>query len=276
MTTSARQTTREVSLISSPLEPPNPLPSQRSKLSLRLLRTGSPRPRRPASSSAASQWLRRSTIAFRRTASGSSSQVLSLSSGGRPRPTAVPREVEQIDGSSHVVVVAVPLQRDVISEPLCLLICIRVAAHPRQQPREVGDFALSLIEGEELGHPQRDESLPQDVLHRLPKPKVSAERDRGNQFGEADSRGSGSAHGTSLDNRSGELPNARLYGPRRASPVLSAGRAPERQSSPLGVSSSLERGQPITHLKPRSSPGTPAAVGRMRGPLARRPASDLG
>ena len=95
--------------------------------------------------------------------------------------------------------VAVPFQRDVISEPLCLFICIRVAAHPGQQPREVGDFALSLIEGEELGHPQRDESLPQDVLHRLPKPKVRAERDRGNEFGEADSRRSGSAHGPSLE-----------------------------------------------------------------------------
>jgi hypothetical protein len=119
---------------------------------------------------------------------------LNLSSGGRPRPTV-------IDGSSHVVVVAVTLQRDVIPEPLCLLIGIRMAAHPGQQPREVGHFALSLIEGEELGHPQRNQSLPQNVLHRLPEPKVGAERDRGNELGEADSRRSGSTHGPSLEQR---------------------------------------------------------------------------
>jgi hypothetical protein len=137
----------------------------------------------------------------------------------------VPREVEQIDGSSHVVVVAVPLQRDVISKPLCLLIGIRVAAHPRQQTREIGDFALSLIEGEELGHPQRDQSLSQDVLHRLPEAKIRAERDRGNEFGEADSRRCGSAHGLSLDNGAGSTAT-------RAAPVLSARRGRERQSPP--------------------------------------------
>jgi hypothetical protein len=69
-----------------------------SKLSLRLRRTGSPRPRRLASSSAASQWLRRSTIALRRTASGSSSHVLSLSSGGRPRPTLCHAKVSRSTG----------------------------------------------------------------------------------------------------------------------------------------------------------------------------------
>lgn len=116
-----------------------------------------------------------------------------------PPSHAVPGEVEHIDGSSHVVAVAVPLQRDVISEPLRLFIGIRVAAHPGQKPREIGDFALSLIEGEELGHPQRDQSLPQNVLHRLPQPKIRAERDRGDEFGEADSRRIGSAHGPSLE-----------------------------------------------------------------------------
>jgi hypothetical protein len=101
------------------------------------------------------------------------------------------------------------------------------------------------------------------VLHRLPEAKVGAERDRGNQFGEADSRGSGSAHGPSLDNGSGKLLTL-LCTATRAAPVLSASRAPQRQSS-LGVGSSVERGQPITHLKRRSSPATPAAVGHMRG-----------
>jgi hypothetical protein len=76
-----------------------------------------------------------------------------------------------------------------------------MAAHPGQQPREVGHFALGLIEGEELAHPQRDESLPQDVLHRLPEPEVCAERDRGNKLGQADSRRGGSAHGSSLEQR---------------------------------------------------------------------------
>src|SRR3954451_10734071 len=41
--------------------------------------------------SAASHWVRRATTAFRRTAIGSSSQVLSLSSGGPPVPRCARR-----------------------------------------------------------------------------------------------------------------------------------------------------------------------------------------
>jgi hypothetical protein len=53
-----------------------------------------------------------------------------------PPSHRVPREGEQIDGPSHVVVVAVPLQRDVISEPLCLFIGIRVAATQANSPEK--------------------------------------------------------------------------------------------------------------------------------------------
>jgi hypothetical protein len=95
----------------------------------------------------------------------------------------VPREGKQIDGSSQVVVVP---RFSAMSSPNHFACSYASVWQPTQANSPVGDFALSLIEGEELSHPQRDESLPQDVLHRLPEPQVRAERDRGNEFGEAD------------------------------------------------------------------------------------------
>ena len=146
-----------------------------------------------------------------------------------------------------------------------------MTAHPCQKPREVGDFALSLIKGEELGHPQRDESLPQDVLHRLPEPKICAERDRGNELGQADSRGSGRAHGPSLEQRIREASYTRLC--MRREHHRAQCRLDETDSPPtfIGVGSSLERGQPSTRL---SLQARHRVVGSMHPPNPGVPNSD--
>ena len=70
------------------------------------------------------------------------------------------------------------LQRDVVAEPLGLLVRVGVAADVDEQRGVVDDRALVLVEPDALGEPQRDQALPQHVLHRLPEAEVDAERER--------------------------------------------------------------------------------------------------
>src|SRR5216683_6796188 len=74
--------------------------------------------------------------------------------------------------------VLVGLQRDVITEPLGLLVGVGVATHVREQRRVVDDRSLVLVETEVLGETQRDPALAQYVLHRLAEPEVDTERQR--------------------------------------------------------------------------------------------------
>ena len=55
-----------------------------------------------------------------------------------------------------------------------------------QQRRVVDDRARLLVEPDPLGQPQRDQALPQHVLHRLAEAEVDAERKRRDELGEAD------------------------------------------------------------------------------------------
>ena len=80
------------------------------------------------------------------------------------------------------------LEGDVVAEPLGLLVGVGVAAHVDEEGGVVDDRALLLVEPETLGEPQRDQALPQDVLHRLPEPEVDPERERGNELRQADLR----------------------------------------------------------------------------------------
>ncbi len=104
-----------------------------------------------------------------------------------PDPEAVQRRVPGPDPAhrrSHrprapeLVVVLDGLQRDVVPEPLGLLVRVRVAADVDEQGRVVDDRALVLVEPDALGEPERDQALPQDVLHRLPETEIDAERER--------------------------------------------------------------------------------------------------
>ena len=82
----------------------------------------------------------------------------------------------------RVVVVLARLEGDVVAEPLGLLVGVRVAADIDEKSGVVDDRPLLLVEAETLGEPQRDQALPQHVLHRLPEAEVDAERERGNEL----------------------------------------------------------------------------------------------
>ena len=85
-----------------------------------------------------------------------------------------------------LVVVLGALERDVVAEPFGLLMGVRMAADVHEQRRVVDDDAVVVVEADPLGQPQRDQALPQHVLHRLPEAKVDAQRKRRDQFGQAD------------------------------------------------------------------------------------------
>ena len=108
-------------------------------------------------------------------------------SGGLPAPSsrnpaAVARRPLQL------VVVLARLQRDVVAEPLRLLVGVGVAADVDQQRRVVDDRPRLLVEPEPLGEPQRDQALAQHVLHRLPEAEVDPERQRRDELRQANLR----------------------------------------------------------------------------------------
>ena len=100
--------------------------------------------------------------------------------------------------AAQFVVVLAGLQRDVVAEPLRLLVRVGVTADVDEQRRVVDVRARLLIESHPLGQAQRDQALAQDVLHRLPEPEVDAERQRRHQLGEANVRAIGVGHGATL------------------------------------------------------------------------------
>ena len=113
--------------------------------------------------------------------SANSSPTRKRCNGGFPDP------IRRIAASRRprapeLVVVLDGLQRDVVAEPLRLLVRVGVAADVDEQRRVVDDRALVLVEPDALGEPERDQALPQDVLHRLPEAEVDAERERGDQL----------------------------------------------------------------------------------------------
>ena len=98
-----------------------------------------------------------------------------------------PDESERGRRAAHapeLVVVLPGLQLDVVAEPLRLLVRIGVAADVDQQRRVVDVGALRVVEADPIRKPQRDQALPQDVLHRLPETQIDAERERRNELGQ--------------------------------------------------------------------------------------------
>jgi hypothetical protein len=80
--------------------------------------------------------------------------------------------------AAQLVAVLDRLDRDVVAEPLRLLVRIGMAADVDEQGRVVDDGALLVVEADPLGEAQRDEALAQDVLHGLPEAEIDAERER--------------------------------------------------------------------------------------------------
>ena len=86
------------------------------------------------------------------------------------------------------VLVLARLQRDVVTEPLGLLVRVGMAADVDQQRRVVHDGSLRLVQPGGLGEPKRDQALAQHMLHRLPEAQVDTERQGRDELGEPDVR----------------------------------------------------------------------------------------
>jgi len=77
--------------------------------------------------------------------------------------------------AARLVVELDRLERDVVAEPLGLLVGVGVAAHADQQRGVVHDRPFVLVEADALGQAQRDQALSEHVLHRLPEPEIDPE-----------------------------------------------------------------------------------------------------
>ena len=82
-----------------------------------------------------------------------------------------------------------------------LLIRVSVAAHPREQARVVHDASVSIVHGRALSQPQRDQTRPDHVLHRLPETQVGPQRQQGNKLSAANPCASLRPCRTSLSHR---------------------------------------------------------------------------
>lgn len=82
----------------------------------------------------------------------------------------------------HAVNVLVALQADVVTEPLRLLVGVRVAPDVRQQRRVVHDRADVVVQAQPLGKPDRDQALAHNVLHRLTEPEIDTQRQRSHEL----------------------------------------------------------------------------------------------
>ena len=116
-----------------------------------------------------------------------------LESEPKPVKRWVPGADEAHSRSGHpqtprLVVVLDRLQGDVVAEPLGLLVGVGVAADVDEQGGVIDVGAPLFVEPDSFSQPQRDQALPQDVLHRLPETEVYAERERGHQLRQSNVR----------------------------------------------------------------------------------------
>jgi hypothetical protein len=104
---------------------------------------------------------------------------------GRAARAQVPQHEQRPGrGRAEVHQAEVGLQRQVVAEPAGLLVGVHVAAHPGQQRRVEDHLAVGRVQAHRLGQPQRDQALPQHVLHRLAHAQVGAQRQHGKQLGQ--------------------------------------------------------------------------------------------
>ena len=93
-----------------------------------------------------------------------------------------------------VAVVLARLQRDVVAEPLRLLVRVGMAADVDEQPGVVDGRAFGVAEPDAVGQPERNQAFAQDVFHRLPEAEIDAERERRDELRETHF-----GHGTTMD-----------------------------------------------------------------------------
>ncbi len=104
-----------------------------------------------------------------------STATRSRCSGGWPEPDQPKPGKCPLHAVGVVPVLGRP-ERDVVAEPLRLLVGIRMAADIDQQSRVVDRQSVDVGETQPVRDPQRDDGLPQHVLHRLVEAEVDAER----------------------------------------------------------------------------------------------------
>jgi hypothetical protein len=90
--------------------------------------------------------------------------------------------------AAGLVVVLGRLQRNVVPEPLGLLMSVGVTADVDQQARVVDGRTRLVVQVEPLRQSQRDQTLAQDVFHGLAEAEVDSERERSDELGEAKCR----------------------------------------------------------------------------------------
>ena len=106
-------------------------------------------------------------------------------------PEPVQRRVSASDQAEHgqrpadgteLMVVLAGLHGDVVTEPLGLLVGVRVAAHVDQQGRVVHDRTFLFAKVDTLSQAQGNQALAKDVLHRLAKSQVDPEGEGSHQL----------------------------------------------------------------------------------------------
>src|SRR5262245_53899051 len=88
--------------------------------------------------------------------------------------------------ASELVVVLPGLHRDVITEPLRLLMGVCMASNVNQKSGVVDGRPLLGAESELLRDPQGDQTLPQHVLHRLAEAEIDTQRKGSDELSKAD------------------------------------------------------------------------------------------
>ena len=116
-----------------------------------------------------------------------SSPTRNRCSGGLPGADQ-PHGRQRAAHAAQLVDVLAGLERDVVAEPFRLLVRVSVTADVDQQGGVVDRHPVLLGQPRAVGQPQRDQALPQHVLHRLAEPQVDAERQRRDQLGQPDRR----------------------------------------------------------------------------------------
>ena len=134
-----------------------PLPSQRSKRLLKALAHSVAQPRRSASRSARSQWFRSiDPISPTPVARVNARPAARARTSGLPAPRWL--STTPAGRASVVCRKRVGFERDVVAEPLGLLVGVGVAADPGEQARSSRRPPARTRQPEPLAHPQRDQA----------------------------------------------------------------------------------------------------------------------
>src|SRR6266436_4628570 len=86
------------------------------------------------------------------------------------------------------MVIFTGFKSDIVAEPLGLFVRIRMAADINKQCGVIHRDSVLLAQSVALSQSQRDDALPQNVLHGLTEAQVDTQRQRGDQLSQPDPR----------------------------------------------------------------------------------------